>query len=518
MVVVLLCFWVSFSPVIATSGNDSGNSGGNSNVDDDDEDDDDDDDDDGDDDDDDDEEEEKPQFNHKIISIKPDTMLQTNLASGQSVKTTFTVTIGLDDKTLDFATSPDNSIVQVVPYYISAGDGSAVEYQKVATAINGGIVEKYSDICEFFTTSLTGLILSCDLISGQPKMLDNYPKAAKHENVTENFTFTETYTLSPTTIPNLKIGDKYCLAIAVSNYSTSSEGYFISKSTCTNITDYPSFQVWGGSTATNGGIKTSYKNTGGRIYGSWSELSVVANGLNNNFASGSATASGLWNMTNYYCTISPLSIENINCRNSEVGKSNIVVGSKLIDHIISTFSADSKKPEDVERGTIYNPYRAEGFNCSNIGGSDLSGSNPVIVYCPGNARITHSFTPRATYYQSANTPQIIVIAEGNIIIDEDVTSINAWLLSRGTINTCGGYAVNDVLKHECNKQLVINGLVVANKIQFNRTTYGSRSLDVANTYTELITFNPPIYYFSFIEARNNSYPRVTYIKKKAPRY
>lgn len=70
------------------------------------------------------------------------------------------------------------------------------------------------------------------------------------------------------------------------------------------------------------------------------------------------------------------------------------------------------------------------------------------------------------YGSLSAVPQIIIIADGDITIADGVQQVDAWLISKGKINTC----TNDKpTANECNVQLRINGPVSATKLNLYRT-------------------------------------------------
>jgi hypothetical protein len=83
-------------------------------------------------------------------------------------------------------------------------------------------------------------------------------------------------------------------------------------------------------------------------------------------------------------------------------------------------------------------------------------------------------------------PQAIIIVNGDLIIEPQVTRIDAWLIVTGTLNTCRGWSIGDGLRGHtfgqgvrataapnsnitCNSKLVFNGPVIAGGIVLNRT-------------------------------------------------
>ena len=455
--------------------------------------------------------------NYKITDIKPSVFLAQNAPSGQNISLTFTVTVDRDDKTLNYSTSLENPKVTLLGYSITPSGGSAEEYKTLQKAINGGEYEGTSGFCKYYQEVLGSLFDSCEEVKNQNTTLDGYPKDTTHNGNNGQFTFTETYTMKSTLIPDLAIGKKYCLAIVVGKASSSSDKYMISKSTCTNISDYPSFRVWGGNIQTNGGVQASVKTVNEKTYGSYGEFALIANGQIRTMASGAAVA-GNKSFSDLLCEISPLTVSNQKCSSGNIGSSRIIKSNSLANYIIEKYNADAAEPLEVSNATIFNDNR-DGFSCSEVGATNLSGRSPLIVYCKDSATITKNIQPRLVSYQDSNIPQIIIIAENDIVISGDVETINAWLISKnGKINTCDSRKIKELDANACGTELKINGMVMAEKIELRRISVAEEPQDGPHGYAETINFNPTIYFFGYNEAYNIGYPRITYLKKMAPRY
>ena len=94
------------------------------------------------------------------------------------------------------------------------------------------------------------------------------------------------------------------------------------------------------------------------------------------------------------------------------------------------------------------------------------------------------------------TQHIIIVTDGDINITKEVSQIDAWLIApNGNINTCDGAKPED-----CgDPQLVINGLVAANSIDFERAagmeTRGTTVKD--NDAAEKVVFSPLSYLWGY---------------------
>lgn len=115
--------------------------------------------------------------------------------------------------------------------------------------------------------------------------------------------------------------------------------------------------------------------------------------------------------------------------------------------------------------------------------------------------------------------QIVIIADGDIIIDENVTRIDAWIISGGDINTCSingvAQTASTLNSEKCTKQLTINGPVYAKSIYFSRT-YGNDS-DSLGTPAEIIDSTPSTLIWSYNLSKEANTPNMTYLKELAHR-
>ncbi len=122
----------------------------------------------------------------------------------------------------------------------------------------------------------------------------------------------------------------------------------------------------------------------------------------------------------------------------------------------------------------------------------------------GNLYIANDIEFNTNYGGSAtnnlNVPSLIFVVKGNILIDEDVSRVDALLISHKTIWTCASNATTPteaVAKNICDKQLTINGALIANRVNFMRTREGGALKGGVNEASsqpaEIINFLPEFY-------------------------
>jgi hypothetical protein len=113
------------------------------------------------------------------------------------------------------------------------------------------------------------------------------------------------------------------------------------------------------------------------------------------------------------------------------------------------------------------------------GGSAISAGRWIVINAKDtDITITNNINyTTASLSSIADIPQVVIIAR-NIIIADNVTNVDAWLVAVGSgadgrINTCGAGSVNEttaVNATVCNNKLTVNGPIVANHLLMRRTS------------------------------------------------
>ena len=130
-----------------------------------------------------------------------------------------------------------------------------------------------------------------------------------------------------------------------------------------------------------------------------------------------------------------------------------------------------------------------------------------------------------SYNSISEIPQSILIAK-KIIIKDTVTYLDSWLIADEII-TCdpkagwnNSVSESDINSKNCNKQLTINGPVMAKNLKLFRTHGGgfSGSTSQLASPAEIFTMSPEIYLWSYNQAQRYSQATTTYARELAPRY
>ena len=426
---------------------------------------------------------------------------------GTNYETQFIATVNKNDPDYLITDIP-NATIRYVGFVI---DGNAATYNFK------GAADSASDPCSFFTFGT-----SCQVIKEDTQNLGPSDAAPTGKKFYTNRNQYSTANLKVSyTIPNLATSEKYCVAVGILP-SNSGDGlnfsnhWTISNASCVNVGKYPNFQVWGGSVFTNGGTKTSLTKNNDHTFGSWSDFAIIANQTISKTASGATLISGLAGRTN--CNSSPLTIANDNCSASDntrpaIGGAGIVTDSagyaqKLFDRYIT----DPSHYIDITANPVVNNSTL------------TSGRNPYVIYNSDPSKsiyITYNVTvgTASRSYANKNIPQVIIYSKGNIVIDQVVSKVNAWLIAEGDLNTCvdSSLTTPSLSASTCNNDLVISGPVLANHVYFNRTFGADANKNTLPNPAEIVDLNPAVYLFSANEA-SGAQPITTYLQKLPPRY
>lgn len=326
----------------------------------------------------------------------------------------------------------------------------------------------------------------------------------------------------------------------------------------------PSFQVWGGNiySAKDVGLSMSVKNnlaqevdypynmTGRdkvRVFGSWAELSLVAEGEIKGLSSGAGlgygTTTDAGNASQQktietlggrdssdYCLVSTLSIENDNCKSfvGNLGRSSGGSGDK--SSLISDFVQEgdqfniegefSLSGVDDNRKTDNGVYYYDGKDKDlSISASTVDPGVTKVVETNGLVTIKDNIeyeNKNDNYSNLESIPKIIIYAE-NINISCSVTRIDAVLIADEKINTCSDSITdNSSLR---STPLMIRGSVISDTLTLGRT-YGAATGKNSVIPAEIINYDTSLYLWANNQSSATTSGKLTetYINELAPRY
>ena len=308
-----------------------------------------------------------------------------------------------------------------------------------------------------------------------------------------------------------EVGTRYCVALSISPYKmedkqskaeqdANTRQWRHSAPICIKVVKKPKVQFWGNGVFSRAGIRTSLSSTREGVLGSWVEYEAITGGTIRNFRTESSQSTRRLAIENYTST------------------GNFGQGALSIDSVISSISSKFPRANldnTTTRVTVYNN------NNATING--LTASRRTEVIYGNNLRISGDIVNSDRTVNSDNDfRQIIIIANGNITIDPGVRTVDAWLIARGTINTCavgGNQNERDVTTEKCNEQLRIRGGTLSNTLRLWRT-HGSdgRTANSLSEPAEIINQSADTYLWSQTQSGGEGKIVTTYTKELPVRY
>ena len=416
-----------------------------------------------------------------------------------------------------------------------------------------------------------GISRDCDLYSGEGGDLH------KDEDIYRSSTKNDPSTRTTIFIPDVPAGTKITVESAVypENSGDSknwqdprgNDSWAFSEPVELTVAKKPSFQVWGGSVYSANtvnvlmakkwhleGVNDFNSIRQGQpddmyIFGSWAELSLVAEGEVRGLASGAGLGYGTTTDAGNafqqkaiealggrngsdYCLMSTLSIANSDCSSAVVGNLGRSSGrsgdkSSLISDFVQEgdqFNIEgefSLSDVDDNRKTDKGVYYYDGKNKKlSISESAIGAGATKVVRTNNDIAILGNIVYQNDGYSNLESiPKIIIYAK-NINISCSVTRIDAVLIADENINTCDGKKNNEDVSLEArSKQLMINGSVISNTLTLGRT-YGAATGKNSVVPAEIINYDTSLYLWANNQSSATAPGKLTetYINELAPRY
>jgi hypothetical protein len=163
-----------------------------------------------------------------------------------------------------------------------------------------------------------------------------------------------------------------------------------------------------------------------------------------------------------------------------------------------------------------NTYNVNGNITLNA--SELDQGKSIIIKASGTVTIAYNQTYNdGPYTSTSQLPQLVIIAN-NIIINSNVTEVDAWLVAtanaNSSIKTCDQVGNTVDL---CNQPLTVNGPVMANHLYLYRTA-GSGTDIHSGDPAEIFNLRPDVYLWAYNNASNSGKIQTTYITELPPRF
>lgn len=336
----------------------------------------------------------------------------------------------------------------------------------------------------------------------------------------------------------LEPGTRLCYALSIKPYSSAqvnNNEWRHSKLTCIKIGKKPKVQVWGGNVVSGGLISTSTtvkkdaSDSKYKLFGSWGEYGVFAVSSISGMASGSALAGtvDLGNSSSFkLCDYSKLSFSNAldektPCKDDVIG--GYTFGTDARDPSINFTNANT-----IDAGTITidinslptsdGLYVGEKTGDLILTSSILQAGKTIILKVNGNVTIEGNLSyENITYTDASNLPQLIISAK-NIYINSDVKNIDAWLISRGVIDTCKNFSGDYLTINKCNFPLVVNGPVITNKLLLNRTAGSGVAIADSDDPAEIFNLRADAFLWATSRAARRNVVYTVYLNELPPRF
>ena len=308
-----------------------------------------------------------------------------------------------------------------------------------------------------------------------------------------------------------EVGTRYCVALSISPYrmldtqskaeqEANNRQWRHSAPICIKVVKMPKVQFWGNGVFSRAGIRTSLSPTREGVLGSWVEYEAITGGTIRNFRTESSQSTRRLAIENYTST------------------GNFGQGAPSIDSVIGSIS--SRFPR-VNLDNTTTRVTVNNNNNTTING--LTASRRTEVIYGNNIHISGNIVNGDRTVNSDNDfRQIIIIANGNITINPGVRTVDAWLIARGTINTCavdGNQNERNVTVGICNEQLQIRGGTLSNTLKLWRT-HGSdgRTASSLSEPAEIIKQSADTYLWSQTQSGGQGKIVTTYTKELPVRY
>lgn len=456
-----------------------------------------------------------------IISDIYNSNVDSIALAGDTYAIDYTITVDKENEAHEYITDPnqvsDGRFVYVVAYTVDS-HVTPDQLRNLTPAHSPGNGDysytgnPVSDLCGVVNRS--SFVLDCQILTdGQPTKLSKKEgqtadPGTSFKHVYDLNNYQMAYTTGPITVPELNVGEKYCVAIAVRNYSSASSSYFVSTSSCRNISKRPALQVWGSSVMSNGGVITTTSMKDGLTFGSWADYAITANGNIKQMASGANYINGA-NISASTCheRPNPLTISNAYCNQASdkyLGRARVNARIGAIERFQEYLASNTTLGEI--------PQVCNASGCRYIADN---GKDYII-------NTTNDITIDKNIINNQTGAQVVIVAR-NIKIDQSVTHIDAMLIATGsdgqggTIDTCGNSAVDALSSMACTNRLTINGTVIAKNVLLKRTA-GGDPIDSIREPAELINSRTTLYLWSYNKSTENRSPRVVYSRELPPRY
>lgn len=327
------------------------------------------------------------------------------------------------------------------------------------------------------------------------------------------------------TVGDLPAGARICWGLSVRARTHSDGRWQHSPLVCLYVGKKPKVQFWGGDVRSSEDVITSSLIREGRIYGSWAEYAIITS-QEASSASGAGLSGGPEGRDLADLTRRPFDFNHLTFSNtgSALGGFSDVPASM----IPAQFAVASGPMLSGERGAddLDGSYQATNIILT---GGTIAAGRKVQINATGTVTIRGNIAYENVPYGTIGSMSQLVINARNIVIESDVTELDAWLIARpgvgaGYVSTCGpvaapgnwlsGLGVDPGAP--CSAPLKINGPVMADRLYLRRT-FGAEGGN-PGAPAEILNLRPDTYMWSYGVARNSSAVQTMYLRELPPRF
>lgn len=323
-------------------------------------------------------------------------------------------------------------------------------------------------------------------------------------------------------VGNAAPGSRICRSLVI-NPKDQNGGFRASAEACVVIakTPYVHFQgndVWagGGFAAVNPACNASSKITtsahalqDGTVAGGGVEYAAFALGKITNFGSAGKAIVNPGAATGKMLTFSNTNSSNLGFYGAP---------QHCITDYISNYSGTpvSTQPGVIDVNQGSGTYQINGAHTFH--GSVPNGSQQIWLV-NGDVTIDGDIKYSNSYGAVGDIPSLVIIATGNILVQDNVKQMDGLFVTRGTFNTCSNAPSGNLSVSTCNNQLTVNGSVIAGTLTLLRT-YGADGNDdnARKNPAEVFNFAPEMYLNSALNGTGGSTLKTVDQKDLPPRY
>lgn len=318
---------------------------------------------------------------------------------------------------------------------------------------------------------------------------------------------------------------------------------------CTTIGYMPFVQVWGGDLVAGrsfpsdinptdvahikANVSTRSSSGGTTTYGSWSEYGAVASGDIYGFGTMRGLQGGVNNPNQLaWSKLTFANVQNEFGRFTETGGSlgripsmaDRLLADRTPNYNVTDTNAIELGGEPSSRLYVYQKENGD----LTINNSDIGKRKSIVIHVPDHnviiaGNINYDDGP---YGSISELPQVIIIAK-NILINENVTNVDAWLLAygdtnNGIINTCNRTGMSPTSNinirltiDNCNRTLKINGPIQARELLLRRTA-GASAQGAPGEPAEILNLRADAYLWAHSVSGSDSRVQTTFATELPP--